>query len=390
MTTPPPSTPAVTMPATVLPLLADPAGYQRSHIDPTSSEAELEYWIGLFKRQIVSILEHAQECDGDSPDFAARAGTARAEVEGFLDSLRHDPHRHGRLDLLVIDHQRDGILRRHGFHDPHRLVKAKENVAALELLPAVLDELDALAPAPRLDTLVRNAFAGNVFDLGVTESIERFRDRGADFFRTRDELPPRPWLVDDFDAFARRWLEGPPFRRAILLVDNAGADVVLGMLPLARELLRGGGADVADPGPSVVLSANTLPTLNDITHPELTDLIQQAAALDPILAEGLAGGRLELVPSGNAWPLMDMRQVSPELAAACDGADLLVLEGMGRAVETNFHARFTCDCLKLAMLKDSGVAASLGGKSFDVVLRYDPAQAGHAETPGPGYRQARD
>ena len=383
------------MPATVLPLLADPAAYQRTHIDPTASESELEYWIGLFKRQILSILEHAQECDGGSPHFATRAAAVRAEVEGFLDSLRHDPHRHGRLDLLVIDHQRDGILRRHGFHDPHRLVKAKENAAALKLLPEVLGELDALAPGPRLDALVRNAFAGNVFDLGVTESIERFRDRGADFFRTRDELPPRPWLVDDFDAFSRRWLEGPPFRRAVLLVDNAGADVVLGMLPLARELLRGSGpADMAAPPaaadarPSVILSANTLPTLNDITHPELVQLMQQAAALDPILAGGLADGRLELVPSGNAWPLMDMRQVSPELAAACRGADLLVLEGMGRAVETNFHARFTCDCLKLAMLKDSGVAASLGGRSFDVVLRYDPAQAGHSEAPGPGRGQA--
>lgn len=31
-----------------------------------------------------------------------------------------------------------------------------------------------------------------------------------------------------------------PWRRAILFVDNAGADVVLGMVPLARELLRMG------------------------------------------------------------------------------------------------------------------------------------------------------
>ncbi len=29
-----------------------------------------------------------------------------------------------------------------------------------------------------------------------------------------------------------------PYRHAILFVDNSGADVVLGMLPLARELLK--------------------------------------------------------------------------------------------------------------------------------------------------------
>lgn len=32
----------------------------------------------------------------------------------------------------------------------------------------------------------------------------------------------------------------PPHRRALLFVDNSGADIVLGMLPLARELLRRG------------------------------------------------------------------------------------------------------------------------------------------------------
>lgn len=31
-----------------------------------------------------------------------------------------------------------------------------------------------------------------------------------------------------------------PYKRALLFVDNSGADVVLGMLPLARELLRRG------------------------------------------------------------------------------------------------------------------------------------------------------
>lgn len=31
-----------------------------------------------------------------------------------------------------------------------------------------------------------------------------------------------------------------PYKRALFFVDNSGADVVLGMLPLARELLRRG------------------------------------------------------------------------------------------------------------------------------------------------------
>lgn len=34
--------------------------------------------------------------------------------------------------------------------------------------------------------------------------------------------------------------KGQPYKRALLFVDNSGADVVLGMIPLARELLRNG------------------------------------------------------------------------------------------------------------------------------------------------------
>lgn len=44
---------------------------------------------------------------------------------------------------------------------------------------------------------------------------------------------------DDFDAFKER-MDGFRHKRALLFVDNSGADVVLGMLPLARELLRRG------------------------------------------------------------------------------------------------------------------------------------------------------
>lgn len=51
--------------------------------------------------------------------------------------------------------------------------------------------------------------------------------------------------MDDFDIFKERIFgsaEKKPHKskRALLFVDNSGADIVLGMLPLARELLRRG------------------------------------------------------------------------------------------------------------------------------------------------------
>ena len=40
--------------------------------------------------------------------------------------------------------------------------------------------------------------------------------------------------------------------------------------------------------------------------------------------------------------LLTWLQISAELAEAAAGADLVVLEGMGRSIETNRHARFRC------------------------------------------------
>ena len=58
-------------------------------------------------------------------------------------------------------------------------------------------------------------------------------------------------------------------------LDFAGADIVLGMLPLAREFLR--------VGVEVVLCANSLPAINDVTAPELRELLDQVAGLCPII-----------------------------------------------------------------------------------------------------------
>ena len=54
-------------------------------------------------------------------------------------------------------------------------------------------------------------------------------------------------------------------------------------------------------------------------------------------------------------------------------ADLVVLEGMGRAVHTNLYAKFTVDSVKLAVLKNEWLAKSLGGQQFSVIFNYETA-----------------
>jgi len=59
-------------------------------------------------------------------------------------------------------------------------------------------------------------------------------------------------------------------------------------------------------------------------------------------------GRLMVYETGSGSPCLDLRNINCDLADACETVDLVIIEGMGRAMHTNFHARFICDSLKLA------------------------------------------
>lgn len=282
--------------------------------------------------------------------------------------------------------------------------------------------------------------------------------------------PPCLQAVDDLGALLARFASGPAHSKAVLFCDNAGADVLLGMLPLGRELLkRGTGAagcwhvraavqgmhdsppksldslvaaqqlpqclsspqlpcmhtllkmpplpmrlaalrcaacrrgvgswcpllprrSHASPLPTaciwlctnraphvhghpaeVVLAANSFPSINDITAAELAPLLAAAAAADPsVLGPGVAEGRIRVVANGSDTPVIDLRRLSPQLCAEAEHADLVVLEGMGRGIETNLRAAFACDCMCLALIKHPEVACCLGGRLYDVVCRFQP------------------
>lgn len=51
--------------------------------------------------------------------------------------------------------------------------------------------------------------------------------------------------------------------------------------------------------------------------------------------------------------------------------DLVVIEGMGRTLHTNLHAKLRCECLKLAVVKNRWLALRLGGDMFAVICKYE-------------------
>lgn len=51
--------------------------------------------------------------------------------------------------------------------------------------------------------------------------------------------------------------------------------------------------------------------------------------------------------------------------------DLIVLEGMARAVQTNLNAKFNVDSLKIAVLKNEWLAKSLGARQFSAIFNFE-------------------
>jgi len=338
----------------VLPLLAQPDRYRPCTADLLADRVARDYWLNVFQTHFEIQLE-----------AAVHTGTEQTAVERARQSLRHAlndlrdrPDHHGRLDILLLDELRQRALAAGGITDEFRDVKHRANEAALTALPRRLGELDALHGRDLIEALACGLLAGNLFDMGAKAAVERLAARHASFDEALALLPPRPWLRDDLDPFAD-WLVVRSAARAVILVDNAGPDIVLGVLPFTRFLIRAG-ADV-------ILAANDTPSLNDVTAAELESLLDRARSIDAVFASP----RLTVIASGCRAPLIDLAAISPALADVAADADFLVLIGMGRAVESNWSADFTCPCLRIATLKDPHVAAGLGGRLFDAVVRFD-------------------
>lgn len=340
----------------VFPLLDDPGRYRPCPVDLLCDDDARRHWLDLFESHFETQLEAAAAVGVPT----GQRGRAREAFRREIAELRRQPDRHGRLDILLLDELRHSVLVEHGVIDEFAPVKHRENERALAQLPARLAFLDRCSGHDRFEALIRGMLAGNLFDMGVPDTAARFGASPPTYEELLQSVPPRPWRIDDLDAAARDWHEHAP-QRTVLMADNAGPDFVLGLLPLARALLVRGG--------EVVMAANSAPSLNDVTAAEVRAVLERAKDIAPELATG----RLRVAGTGTAAPLIDLSNVSDALCDAARDADLLVLHGMGRALESNFHAHFRCRCWKVAMVKDAQVAATVGGRVYDAVFKFEPA-----------------
>lgn len=334
-------------------LKADPAGHA--------------FWDELFRWHLDEVLLPLirQEYPGQpEPRYAA----FRTAYLALFDDVRTHPERYERIDILMFDERRHAVLRDYGFPDPFRTLKERENSAALRLLPDVFRELDAAPPEARQELLVRGLMAGNMVDLGARATVAQHRAGLTAFRHARTAQPARPWHYDDVAAWWARLAElNGSGRHAVMFVDNSGADIVLGCLPFVRELLRH--------GLRVTLAANSVAALNDVIAAELVPVLHAAAESDADFGAAWRSQQLTALGTGNTAPLIDLTTLDDAFVTAVADADIVMLHGMGRSVESNWDARFNCDVLRTAVVKDERVAARIDGQLFDCVFRFVPAHA---------------
>ncbi|XP_061386997.1 4'-phosphopantetheine phosphatase [Musca vetustissima] len=353
-------------------LVKDNNKYNPDTLDLNTDEEAARYWFPCFQDMIKKFARQAENSQKSHDDTATERAqqfreTYLRKLEEYRCQTKENAENNKTLGIRELLELIDKHLRLYGFPDPWLEQKKTENTAALELFAERIGEIDAIADSrQRWTELVKGVLAGNMFDWGaqaVTNII--LNDKTFGLHAALERIQKRPWLMDDLDKWLERLHNGGAIHKcAAVFVDNCGVDVVLGILPFARELLKR--------GTRVILCANNEPSLNDVTISELSTILDSCSCHCPTIKEARSSKLLTIQGTGQKGPCLDMRTLPQDLCNALNETDLLVIEGMGRALHTNLYASFNCDTLKLAVVKNKWLAQRLGGDTFSVICRYEP------------------
>ncbi|ORX72950.1 fumble-domain-containing protein, partial [Linderina pennispora] len=299
--------------------------YSPDTVDLSTDTKQRSYWISAMEKNTNGLLELADngalEC---GPDTQSKMTGFVALYLKHLRRLREQPQAYGLISVRMLLGLREQCLHEVGLEDIFAHVKERETDAALLALPEVIQETDRISDqSQRLTTVLQNVLAGNMFDWGSTSLRDKLASGNLDFAHARTTFARRPQF-DNTEAIRRA------YRKAVIFVDNSGADVCLGILPLARSLLASG-TDVV----------------------ELVDIVCRAAHIDSILDMGWREGRLQVCGTGSSGP--------SAWCAIAQAADLVVIVGMGRAIHSNYRA-------------NQMAADAAGAQIYDGLCWYEPGQ----------------
>ncbi len=128
----------------------------------------------------------------------------------------------------------------------------------------------------------------------------------------------------------------------------------------------------------MILGVNSKPAINDITYAEMLVVVKKACFLNSALREAYYDSKtLTVIETGSASPCLDLSRIQVDVAQLIchNEVDLIILEGMGRAIHTNYNAKFKCDSLKIAVLKNVWLAEKFGlvndKDKFPIIFKYE-------------------
>ncbi|CAH1755830.1 1235_t:CDS:10 [Entrophospora sp. SA101] len=339
------------------PKIGDITHYQPDTISLTDPQIQ-DCWISTLEKNENVInnegplqLEKQQE---DNEDAKRRASTFDTLFRSHLDKLRDQPNMYGAFTVRNSLNLREHCLRELGFSDVFAKVKSEENKTALKNLPEVLNKVDSLISIDeKVEYLIGNILAGNMFDWGSDKILEMLTSGELSFSNAHNKINKTNHL-NQSKRFIQAINNRSSFKKVVMFVDNSGADIILGMIPFARFFISRGS--------DVIFAANNHPAINDVTV---------MVEIDNLIAAAWASKKLVVMGTGSSGPCLDLGRIDEELANACLDVDLVVLEGMGRAIHTNYYTKFICSSLKIAVVKSSMAAIELGANIYDTVVLYE-------------------
>ncbi|KAJ2739115.1 hypothetical protein GGI20_006163, partial [Coemansia sp. BCRC 34301] len=220
------------------------APYEPDTVDLAADVAQRAAWLAALERsahELVGLVERGALDDNVGTLGRVDAAKVRAYSVLYarhLQRLSAQPLAYGALTVRGLLGLREQCLREVGLGDIFAAVKQRETSAALATLPSCIAATDELpTPHARVLALLGNALAGNMFDWGASELHGALVAGALDLAAARARISYQPKRLNNPGAFADRAVTGA-YRRALVFVDNSGADVVLGVLPLARFLAQ--------------------------------------------------------------------------------------------------------------------------------------------------------
>lgn len=348
----------------ICPLLRNPENYNPDTLDLVDNLHARGYWLSCLEQMVKKFVNKAQYLNPQDPRATEKAEICYQEFHNLVEQVTVDPSYLKPLSVRTLLEFNEDNLRSKNFKDAWQQQKESESFNALCELKSRIAYIDAIEDfEEKWHEIVQGVLAGNVFDWGaqiVRDILENSKSFG--FEEAVKTIQKRPWFVDKFEDFVEK-LKLAPYRSCVIFVDNSGVDFILGILPLTRALLL--------QGTRVILTANSYPALNDVTFQELNLYCRKAAEYCTILKDSLTNKQLIFVENGQKGPCLNLADLSAELCKCMESADLVIIEGMGRAVHTNLYTKLTVDCLKLAVLKNEWLAQNMGAEQFSVICDFD-------------------